>query len=343
MLAALAALIVGGAVTSRHPIPLPKLQDVGAQHAPNIPPEQQPNRAGEAQVAAAQQAQNGSQPAPTIPQRPSADSEGKSGTNPDNSANEASEFWPPFWGFRLKVTDSLLAAFTALLFFAAIWQAIQLRRTIDKMDEVGAKHAGHMAASSRQATRAADAMGRVAVSMAQNVEKLKETVEINRGIAQNQTTFWRRQMRAYLSVDPGGIFDQDTTPESRFESQPIIQNTGLTPAYEVEYFARTTLAVFPLPATFDFTLIRGDDAAKSVTTVNPRGHTFMIVTAEAYYSAAEKEEYRKPGGRRLFTYGNVTYRDINDDRHTTNFCFYAIWGSKDLPIFIRTSRHNDSD
>jgi hypothetical protein len=36
---------------------------------------------------------------------------------------EGTEFWPPLLGYRLKITDTLVAAFTALLFFAtlALW------------------------------------------------------------------------------------------------------------------------------------------------------------------------------------------------------------------------------
>ena len=34
---------------------------------------------------------------------------------------EGTEFWPPFFGYRLKVTDTLLVVFTALLFAATIF------------------------------------------------------------------------------------------------------------------------------------------------------------------------------------------------------------------------------
>ena len=41
---------------------------------------------------------------------------------PDNGGTE---FWPPFFGYRLKVTDTLIVAFTAALFFATwlLWSA----------------------------------------------------------------------------------------------------------------------------------------------------------------------------------------------------------------------------
>jgi hypothetical protein len=41
----------------------------------------------------------------------------------EHGEEEGTEFWPPVFGYRLKVTDTLVAVFTALLFFAtlALW------------------------------------------------------------------------------------------------------------------------------------------------------------------------------------------------------------------------------
>jgi hypothetical protein len=41
-------------------------------------------------------------------------------TGGPNSEEEGTEFWPPVFGYKLKVTDTLVAAFTGLLFFATI-------------------------------------------------------------------------------------------------------------------------------------------------------------------------------------------------------------------------------
>jgi hypothetical protein len=43
----------------------------------------------------------------------------------EHGEEEGTEFWPPLAGYRLKITDTLVAAFTALLFFAtvALWLA----------------------------------------------------------------------------------------------------------------------------------------------------------------------------------------------------------------------------
>jgi hypothetical protein len=47
-----------------------------------------------------------------------------------SQAPEGNEFWPPFLGYRLKITDSLLALFTLLLVIVGAWQGYQRRRTV---------------------------------------------------------------------------------------------------------------------------------------------------------------------------------------------------------------------
>jgi hypothetical protein len=44
---------------------------------------------------------------------------------PAPQTGEGTEFWPPIFGYRLKVTDTLVALFTALLFIATwlLWLA----------------------------------------------------------------------------------------------------------------------------------------------------------------------------------------------------------------------------
>jgi hypothetical protein len=43
----------------------------------------------------------------------------------EQGGEQGTEFWPPLWGYRVKVTDSLLVAFTFLLFVATwlLWRA----------------------------------------------------------------------------------------------------------------------------------------------------------------------------------------------------------------------------
>jgi hypothetical protein len=47
---------------------------------------------------------------------------------------EGTEFWPPFLGYRLKVTDTLVAAFTALLFVATYALFVATRNLVSGAD-----------------------------------------------------------------------------------------------------------------------------------------------------------------------------------------------------------------
>jgi hypothetical protein len=245
------------------------------------------------------------------------------------------------------VATLMVAAFTFTLWRATkrLWQSAEdqlteFRRSLSTAEQ----HASHMAASVTEAGRSATAMEKVSESLAINATQIVRSVDITQKMSTNQREFWMHQMRTYISVNPGAVIDQDVTPGMRFESQPIIQNDGLTPAYELVFIAKTQLLPHPLPRAFDFDLTKEESPdTRSVTTMNPRNNSFMIITADAYYSPSEKEEYRKPGGRRLFTWGTVRYKDVNMESHYTNFCFFTIWGSLDKPISIRTTRHNDSN
>jgi len=49
--------------------------------------------------------------------------------------HEATEFWPPVLGYRLKITDTFVAGFTALLFFATVALWLATRRLVTGADD----------------------------------------------------------------------------------------------------------------------------------------------------------------------------------------------------------------
>jgi hypothetical protein len=78
------------------------------------------------QVHARQQADSalkGEKNAKGWPQQTAKANEEYGGNHSEQGENEGTEFWPPVFGYRLKVTDTLVTVFTALLFFAtlALW------------------------------------------------------------------------------------------------------------------------------------------------------------------------------------------------------------------------------
>ncbi|HKF71348.1 MAG TPA: hypothetical protein VKB68_06340 [Stellaceae bacterium] len=235
------------------------------------------------------------------------------------------------WMVRLTGLIALIGAIQAVVFWI---QAGRLKDTIHKMDEIAAGQTADMKLMIGENAKTAAAMEQVAEGIAQQVTNATT-------LTKNQREFWQKQMRAYVGIVPGAAIEQDNMPGSHFECQPHIQNDGLTPAYDVIYRARCAQLPFPLPPNFNFAL--PDSPNPTRMTLNPRANSFMVVCADAYFSAAEYAELKKPGGRRLYLYGDVTYRDGMEGRHTTNFCFFFVWGGQGKPTYFRTNQHNESD
>src|ERR1700730_11811570 len=79
-------------------------------------------------------------PAPSAAPPPEA---APSGTTPKSQRDtyhgddEGTEFWPPFFGLRLKITDSLLALFTFGLFVATWFLYVSTRDLVEGADRRG--------------------------------------------------------------------------------------------------------------------------------------------------------------------------------------------------------------
>jgi hypothetical protein len=60
-------------------------------------------------------------------QTPTQTNEERDGKHPEQRENKGTEFWPSFLGVRLKITDSLLAAFTfgLLIFTGLLWNSTE--------------------------------------------------------------------------------------------------------------------------------------------------------------------------------------------------------------------------
>ena len=95
-----------------------------AQEAPQPPPaqsqQQQPEAAPQTPPAAAAPAA----PTPAVSPVPPAPAAAPA-SEPRPRVEEGTEYWPPIRGYRLKVTDTLIAGFTALLLWAIwlLWRA----------------------------------------------------------------------------------------------------------------------------------------------------------------------------------------------------------------------------
>ena len=103
--------------------------------APEIKTEQQStNRLQDDETSKAGQSQS-TEPEPHSQSITSASANDKSGTEARNPEEQGTEFWPPLFGYRLKVTDTLLALFTAALFVVTLFLWLATRNLVRGADD----------------------------------------------------------------------------------------------------------------------------------------------------------------------------------------------------------------
>jgi hypothetical protein len=90
------------------------------KQAPQIKSEQQPNSALKPQVNGKSDPTAANKQVAPVPSFHTPVADGKSHHESNQSQEEGTEFWPPLWGYRLKVTDTMLVVFTFLRFLATL-------------------------------------------------------------------------------------------------------------------------------------------------------------------------------------------------------------------------------
>jgi hypothetical protein len=103
--------------------------------APEVKAEQKPDSGLKSEPAAETDKQPAPPPSTGVPEVLGNSQDGKCAAHCDNAEKEGTEFWPPLWGYRLKITDTLIAAFTALLFFATLALWWSTRRLVGGADK----------------------------------------------------------------------------------------------------------------------------------------------------------------------------------------------------------------
>jgi hypothetical protein len=128
-------LLIGfvGAPIGPHPTPLRSTGSEHAEEAPGVQPYKEANGTGQRDPYRQQQANEAAQREAAIEDGHSVHPEGKRSRDPDQSPDKASEYWA-IVGHRLKITDTLLAAFTFALCLIGWWQGRQLKRTVAHME-----------------------------------------------------------------------------------------------------------------------------------------------------------------------------------------------------------------
>jgi hypothetical protein len=134
----------------------------------------------------------------------------------------------------------------------------------------------------------------------------------------------KRQLRAYISVEPRGVNAPDRDGLVRVPL--FIKNCGQTPAYSVMVFQR--FALFERPNDFDPTRLpdRGLSAEASDIVFGPGEGNYVYPYIRANFLAdnmAAIAEQKKA----LIHFGSVSYVDAFGEGRETNFAFFH-WGDE---------------
>lgn len=135
----------------------------------------------------------------------------------------------------------------------------------------------------------------------------------------------RRQLRAYLVIEPGGVNEV----VDGFARLPLqVENKGQSPAFDVRLFANHAVAESPRDIALDNlgAPLSGEiDDASLGPGVRRSMHSYASETLiDPYaYDIVKKR-------RAIIQFGYVSYRDAFGDEWRTNFAFYH-WGNNLTP------------
>lgn len=268
----------------------------------------------------------------------------KTGQQGSQAATDQNHIVREFIGAQIVCTISLIDRHNG--FFAAIAALFvagftgTLWRSTEKLWVSATAQSDAMERSIAEATKSAKAIASVADSMAQNVERLKETVVgLNKSVDAN-----RRIVRAYLTVGIGDFYEQDISKNAPLQSHLLVLNTGNTPALDVVYNGRIALREFPPGSNFDFTLLPQSEERSAMSVGSRQTPPPSIpIHAERWFTDEEMAEAKRATAKRLYVFGIVTYKDVFGTPHHTNFCHSVVWSVQGRPQASWTRFHNDCD
>ena len=143
----------------------------------------------------------------------------------------------------------------------------------------------------------------------------------------------KRELRAYLTVVIGsGIFqerrDEDKGGDLKFESDPLLVNTGRTPARNMIFKARAAIMPIPLPQGISLPDVPDEGVGGSILGPQQSANMFGIVDGFCADKEVDSIKYAK-GDKGLYVWGRVTYEDVFGEKHFTQFCQHIYWDLKD--------------
>ncbi len=207
------------------------------RQAPRIETNQQPTGAAEGESNPNYQQDNALNARPVVPAIPSSHLNKEGRQDGNEATEEGSEYWPwLIFGFRLKVTDSLLALFTFFLVVVGTWQGYHLNRTVVATNRL-------WDAGERQIAVWKDA-----------VEKAGESADAARDTAAavlQANVISRAQIRAFLTIPESPPSQLTQGPNKEFLVKLYIANNGQSLARTVQIDLQVILEKeYGLPIAF---------------------------------------------------------------------------------------------
>jgi len=271
----------------------------------------------------------------------------------------------PNWYAPLERPDWWLVIIAALTGGAIAYQAREMTRTTSVMEnqlraierQAGLMdtqiqdsrtssddNAKNVRASIAEATRSAGAMEGVASLMAVSVGSVKESIVINREIADRQKFVTEIQSRAYLAVTYSGVIPQNPDTEYRYEPTAKIINRGNTPAHDIRFSMQAAIIKLPLEPEFAFPI--PDPLQGHSSMIAPSLEKIIRAAVPKFLSEDEAKEIREGISKRIVVWGIVKYRDVFGSERYTRFGFTCLGVGKkgdDTSMSRDTAGNNDAD
>ena len=150
-----------------------------------------------------------------------------------------------------------------------------------------------------------------------------------------------RELRAYVGLTSGEFVEQinGQYPVS-FKLTPVITNWGQTPAYVVSAAVKISVTDW-LGADFDYSLT---NPKHPIGVLGPGQSHPLAVWAMEHYPPEIMDRISGKGGKWLFIYGRIEYRDAFKVDRTTDFCYWINRGGiSALPvIWTLHAWHNEA-
>jgi hypothetical protein len=239
------------------------------------------------------------------PSTPSPSSQNKRGGDGDHGSEEGTEFWPPLFGYRLKITDSLLALFTFGLCIATgfLWRAtLKLWKAGEKQIAIAQKSADAAKESADAAKKSSDA--------AIAAEQARFFVVIDSHIIGDV-------VNAVISnADPiMSIVGPETPPSILYR----FRNYGKTPGIIKEISMGMIISTDPVDPVYSVTIRSFREhmiAAGDSTEADRFTSKHLLDISQA--SAIKKMEAR------LWYFGRIDFDDVFGAPHTHRFYFRTV-------------------